>query len=274
MTDSPAELLLIERDGGVLQLTLNRPEKSNALHPQMVRQLSAALETAASDETVGAVIVTGAGKNFCAGLDLRLLMTLPEEEKVSYLASVTNLFDQLWRLPQPVIAAVNGAAIAGGFDLAAFCDIRLAATQASFGQAEINVGLVQIIHPLYKTIGLARAKELAMTGATISAAEAYRIGLVNHLYEGDALLAEARQMAALLAAKPRRALLETKRLTRELIDLDTAAALAKIREALRNCFASAEHRERVAAVLAQLKDNSGEDKKEPPAAPEVEKVEF
>jgi len=245
--------LLIENDGAVSTLTLNNPEKSNSLHPEMVKQLSAALDEIAVSEESNAVIITGAGKHFCAGLDLSLLMNWAEEEKSVYLRRVTEIFDKIWRLPQPVIAAVNGAAIAGGFDLAAFCDLRLAARKAIFGQAEINVGLVQIIHPLYKTIGLARAKELAMLGEPVSADEAYRIGLVNHLYESEELMPQAQQMAQKLAAKPRLALFETKRLTRELIDLDTKAALEEIRATLRRCFNSDEHKTRVAEVLAGLK---------------------
>ena len=245
--------ILDERDEAVITLTLNNPEKSNALHPDLVSQLSTLLEEIAESDEINAVIITGAGKHFCAGLDLSLLMNLAEEEKAVYLRHVTGIFDKIWTLPQPVIAAVNGAAIAGGFDLAAFCDIRLAARGAIFGQAEINVGLVQIIHPLYKTIGLARAKELAMLGEPITAEEAYRIGLVNHLYERDELMMQAQQMARKLAAKPRQTLFETKRLTRELIDMDTKAALEEIRATLRRCFNSEEHKTRVAEVLAGLK---------------------
>jgi enoyl-CoA hydratase len=159
----------------------------------------------------------------------------------------------VWTLPQPVIAAVNGAAIAGGFDLAAFCDIRLAAPEAIFGQAEINIGLTQIIHPLYKTIGLAQAKELAMTGQNISAEEAYRIGLVNHVYPREELMTRAMEMAETLASKPRNALFETKRLTRELIDLDTNRALEEMGSTFRRCLESDEHRKRVAEVYASLK---------------------
>ena len=245
-------LVLAERDGAVLQLTLNRPEKSNSLHPEMLRSVATSLTDAANDPSLNVVLLTGAGKSFCAGLDLNLLLTWSDAEKLAYLHTVTELFLQIWELPQPVIAAVNGAAIAGGFDLAAFCDLRLAARGAVFGQAEINVGLVQIIHPLYKTIGLARAKELALTGDPITAEEAYRIGLVNRLYEGEELLPRAREMAARLAAKPRTALLETKRLTRELIDLDTKAALAEIRQTLQRCFASDEHRDWVTRLLGEI----------------------
>jgi enoyl-CoA hydratase/carnithine racemase len=156
-------------------------------------------------------------------------------------------------LPQPVIAAVNGPAIAGGFDLAAFCDIRLAASEAIFGQAEINIGLTQIIHPLYKSIGLARAKELAMTGQNISADEAFRIGLVNHVYPREELMARAMELAGVLASKPRDALFATKRLTRELIDLDTNTALDEIGKTFRECVASDEHNRRLAEVYESLK---------------------
>jgi enoyl-CoA hydratase len=200
------------------------------------------------------VILTGAGRSFSAGLDLELLLGWTADEKLAYLGKVTTMFRKVWMLPQPVIAAVNGPAIAGGFDLAAFCDIRLAATEAIFGQAEINIGLTQIIHPLYKSIGLAHAKEMAMTGQNISAAEAYRIGLVNHVYPADELAAEAASLAHLLASKPRTALFETKRLTRELIDLDTARAFEEISKTFRRCLESDEHRRQLELVYSRLKD--------------------
>ena len=263
MTTPAAEPVLHERRGAILLLTLNRPEKSNSLHPDLVRHLDDALAAAASDDSVNVVVLTGAGRSFCAGLDLGLLVSWTMEEKLAYLDTVTRVFRAAWELPQPVIAAVNGPCIAGGFDLAAFCDIRLAAEEAIFGQAEINIGLTQIIHPLYKTIGLARAKELAMTGQNISAAEAYRIGLVNHVYAQADLLPQAMQMALLLASKSRHALVETKRLTRELIDLDTASALAEISRTFRRCLESDEHRRRVAEVYAKIQKKSGVRSQEP-----------
>ena len=251
-TTAAAPLVLSERQGAILLLTLNRPDKSNSLHPLLVQQLRTALEAAASDDTVNVVIITGAGRSFSAGLDLSLLVSWTMEEKLAYLGTVTRVFRAIWELPQPVIAAVNGPCLAGGFDLAAFCDLRLAAEEAIFGQAEINIGLTQIIHPLYKTIGLAQAKELALTGQNISADEAYRIGLVNHVYPQAELLPQALALAALLAAKSRMALIETKRLTRELIDLNTAAALEEIERTFRGCLESEEHQQRVAEVYAKI----------------------
>jgi enoyl-CoA hydratase len=253
MTINETEPMVIkERDGAILKLTLNRPDKSNSLHPDLVRQLGEALTEAEQDEQLNVVVLTGAGRSFCAGLDLSLMVSWTAAEKLDYLATVTPLFMGVWSLPQPVIAAVNGPAIAGGFDLAAFCDIRLAAREALFGQAEINIGLTQIIHPLYKTIGLARAKELAMTGQNITAEEAYRIGLVNHLYAREELIERAMEMAGVLASKPRQALFETKRLTRQLIDLDTASALKEIGETFKRCVSSEEHTARVRELYARL----------------------
>jgi enoyl-CoA hydratase len=246
-------LVLTKREGAVVVVTLNRPEKSNSLHPDLIKQLTHALIEIEADGQVNVVVLTGAGRSFSAGLDLELLRGWTAEEKFAYLETVTVIFQRLWTLQQPVIAAINGPAIAGGFDLAAFCDIRLASTEALFGQAEINLGLTQIIHPLYKSIGLARAKEMAMTGQNITAEEAYRIGLVNHIYPREELMARAMEMAEVIASKPRNALFETKRLTRELIDLDTQSALEEMGRTFRRCLDSEEHRARLEEVYAGLK---------------------
>ncbi len=246
-------LVVSSRKEAVLTLTLNRPAKSNSLDPDLVKQLSTELAAAEANTELGAVVITGAGSSFCAGLDLELLVSWSTEQKLMHLDAVTKIFRHVWTLPQPVIAAVNGPAIAGGFDLAAFCDIRLAAKEAIFGQAEINIGLTQIIHPLYKSIGLARAKELALTGQNISADEAFRIGLVNHVYQRDELMPRALELAGVLAAKPRAALFATKRLTRELIDLDTSTALDQIGKTFRECVVSEQHQRRLAEVYERLK---------------------
>jgi enoyl-CoA hydratase len=254
MSTSPQRLVIAERAGAVLTLTLNRPDKSNAFHPHLVDQLLELVTEARDADDVNVVVITGAGRTFSAGLDLDLLATWGSVEKLEYLANAMALFRAIWEAPQPVIAAVNGPAIAGGFDLAAFCDIRLAAKEAVFGQAEIDVGLVQVIHPLYKTIGLGMAKELALTGRRVTAEEAHRIGLVNHVYPREELMDRAMELAEQLAAKPRLALFETKRLTRELIDLPTAEALERVETAFCRCLNRSEHRERLEYILAALLD--------------------
>lgn len=246
-------MIIEERNAGVLVLKLDRPAKRNSLHPDLISGLSARLAAAGGADSVSVVVITGSGPVFCAGLDLPYLLGLDQDSKVSYLRQVFALFRQVYSQPQPVIAAVNGPAIAGGFDLAAFCDLRYCAPEARFAQTEVMLGLTQIMFPLYKVIGLGRALELALTGEQISADEAFRIGLVNRIFPAEELLEEVLTIAATLASRPRGALFETKRLGRELIDMDTDSAfdlmLGKIIERL----GADEHRIEAGKFLGRLK---------------------
>src|SRR5215468_559843 len=237
-------MLAIERRANVLLLTLNRAEKRNSLHPDLIGQLSNALADAANDESLNVVIITGAGTTFCAGLDLDYLLGLDIEDRVAYLEGVFALFRQIYAMPQPVIAAINGPAVAGGFDLAVMCDLRICAPAATFAQTEILLGLTQIAYPLYKIIGFSHAKEMALTGDAISADEAYRIGLVNHIHSAEALLEEALKLAGKLAVRPREALFETKRLSHELLDLETDSAFERMKEAIIKRLSTEEHRQK------------------------------
>ena len=246
-------MLAIERRANVLLLTLNRAEKRNSLHPDLIGQLSSALADAANDESLNVVIITGAGTTFCAGLDLDHLLGLDIEGRVAYLEAVFALFRRIYALPQPVIAAINGPAVAGGFDLAVMCDLRICAPAATFAQTEILLGLTQIAYPLYKIIGFSRAKEMAMTGDAISADEAYRIGLVNHIHPGDELLEQALKLAGKLAVRPREALFETKRLSHELLDLDTASAFERMKDAIIKRLSTEEHRQMADEFVERLR---------------------
>ncbi len=245
-------MLRIERRARVLLLTLDRAEKRNSLHPDLIGRLSGALADAANDESLNVVVITGAGTTFCAGLDLNHLLGLGVEGRVAYLETAFALFQRIYTLPQPVIAAINGPAVAGGFDLAVMCDMRLCAATATFAQTEILLGLTQMVYHLYKIVGLGRAKELAMTGDAINAEEAHRIGLVNHIHPSDELLEEALKLAEKLASRPRKALFETKLLSRELIDLDTATAFEMMERAIIERLASEEHRGKAGEFVERL----------------------
>ncbi len=249
-------MLITEQRGAVLLLTLNRPEKRNALHPDLIAELTARLEEAAENPEVNVAIITGAGKSFCAGLDLGFVLEASFEEKVVYLENVFRMFQQIYTQPQPVIAAINGPAIAGGFDLSVMCDFRLCSPEATFAQTEILLGLTQMVFPLYKIIGLGRAKELAMTGEVIHSNEAHRIGLVNHVCDSEQLLSSTMSLAETLAARPREALFETKRLTRELIDVDTQTAFRRMGKAIRERLQSEEHKQMATEFVAKLKQRN------------------
>lgn len=245
-------MLKVADHGQVRLLTLDRPEKSNALHPDLIAALSDALERASGERSVHVVLLTGAGKRFSGGLDLKHLVGLAPEERIGYMGSLFSIFRQLRELPQPVIAAVNGPAIAGGFDLAAFCDLRLCARSATFAQAEILLGITQVAYPLYKVIGLSRALELALTGHAIDAAEAHRIGLVSHVFDDGDLMERAMDFAERMAARPPEALFETKRLTHDLIELDTDAAFGRMFEAISERLLAPEHQEALSAYMDRL----------------------
>jgi len=195
--------LLLERDGGVAVVTLNRPSVLNALNRATLRELGAAMAELRDDEAVRAVILTGAGeKAFVAGADIRELAELTPVGGQAYAAAGQRLFDAIEQLGKPVIAAVNGFALGGGCELAMACTIRIAADTAKFGQPEVKLGVIPGFagtQRLPRLVGKGRALELILTGATIDAAEAYRIGLVNRVCPAAALMGEARVMAQTIA---------------------------------------------------------------------------
>lgn len=252
-------MLVADRGKGTLLLTLDRPRKRNALHPDLIGALAAALARADGDDGVRAIVITGAGDAFCAGLDLGQLSELDEAGRVAYMRSAFSLFRQIHELRPPVLAAVNGAAMAGGFDLAAFCDMRFCAPGARFAQSEIHLGLTQIMYPLYTIVGLGRAMELALTGETIDADEAYRIGLVNRIWPGSELVARTLRMAETLAVRPPEALFETKRLSREIIELDTASAMERMFDTIAARLRSREHGEALGSYVARLESRRSGD---------------
>jgi len=246
-------MLRTERRDAVLLCTLDRAEKRNALHPDLIQALASTLEQAGSDASLGVVVLTGAGNTFCSGLDLTHLASLGSEQKVAYLRSFFALFQQIYELPQPVIAAINGPAIAGGFDIAAACDLRLCSPAATFAQTEVLLGITQILYPVYKVIGLGRAKELALTGEPITADAAERIGLVNRVHPAESLVEQAMKLAERLASRPRQALFATKRLSRDVIEVNTEAAITMMFQVISERLESDEHRREIQRYLAGLK---------------------
>ena len=195
---------------GVARVTLNRPEKRNALSPELIRELCDSFNRAAADEAARVILLRGAGKDFCAGVDLSGLT----EDHLADARLIADLFLALRRNPRPIIAAVQGRALGGGCGLAAASDLVLAAESARFGYPEVNLGFVPAIVAalLGRSVGEKQAFELLSTGDAIAAAEAHRIGLVNRVYPDDSLEAGAEEYARALAAKSASALALTKNL--------------------------------------------------------------
>jgi enoyl-CoA hydratase len=199
------ENLLLERDGAVATVTINRPKVLNALNAQTLDELRHAMRGFKDDASIRVVIITGAGeKAFVAGADINeLAQQTPLAGRERALGG-QHVFDLIENLGKPVIAAINGFALGGGCELAMACTLRLASTTAKLGQPEINLGLLPgyaATQRLPRLVGKGRALELMLTGATIDAAEAERIGLVNRVVPAADLLAAARSLASTLAAK-------------------------------------------------------------------------
>jgi enoyl-CoA hydratase len=204
--------VLIDRPAaGVVQLTLHRPEKLNAMDAELVEELHDALASAGSDRTCRAIVLTGAGRGFCAGLDLGGYGTAPDGDGRGTVGGafatqqhIASLVPRMRALHQPVIAAVNGPAAGGGLALALASDIRLAATSARFNVAFVRIGLsgcdIGVSWLLPRLIGASRAWELMLTGRVFDSAEADRLGLVTRVVPDAELLDSALETAALIAA--------------------------------------------------------------------------
>ena len=197
-------------------LTLNRPDKRNAISFELVEEFLRALdEVEASPALV--LIVTGAGKAFSGGLDLESLKGLlgrTHEENVRDTQTMARLFRSIYEFPKPTIAAVNGAAIAGGTGLATMCDFTIASTEAKFGYTEVRIGFVPAIVSsfLVRQVGEKHARDLLLTGRIFGAEEAYRFGLVNEVVQPEHLMSRVREIAAVLLENSPGSLVATKRL--------------------------------------------------------------
>ena len=199
LVDGPTE--------GVATVTLNRPEKRNALSIAVRDAVNDALGRLAADEDCKVVVVTGAGDVFSAGFDLR---EFEQPELAEELWASSDRFHRAWlEFPLPTVAAINGPALAGGFDLAVMCDVRIASDGARFAHPELAFGDV-VYGPLHDLVGASVARDLCLTGRVLDAAEARTLGFVSAVVAGDELMGQAAETAAAIARAPRDVLLRTK----------------------------------------------------------------
>ncbi len=203
----PYETLLLESTTHISTITLNRPDKRNAISSQMICDLHTALDEIERTRT-RVVIVTGAGKAFCAGIDLDMLQAIARQtpaENQEDSRRIAKLFRKIWSFSKPMIAAVNGHALAGGCGIATLCDFTLAVPEARFGYTEVKIGFLPAIVSVFLTrqIGEKRARDLLLTGRLVEASEARELGLVTEIVPADRLLARAHELAAtIIEASP------------------------------------------------------------------------
>lgn len=225
--------LQISFEHGVATLTLNRPEKRNAISYELIDDLLRALEEV-KNSSAQVLIVTGAGKAFCSGLDLDNLKALTgrtPEQNLEDSRKMASLFRSLYDFPKPTIAAVNGPAVAGGTGLATLCDFTLAVPDAKFGYTEVRIGFVPaiVLTFLLRQVGEKIARDLLLTGRLFDAQEALRLSLINEIVPAEKLLGRARELAAQLMENSPASLAYTKRLlsdhARAELDLQIEAAV-------------------------------------------------
>lgn len=217
--------LLLEHEGPIAKITFNRPDKRNALSAKMICDLLTALDDVEKDRS-RVVVLTGAGTAFCAGMDLEMLSAIGQQsaqENQEDSRRMARMFRRIWSFPKPMIAAVNGHALAGGCGIATLCDFTLAVPEAKFGYTEVKIGFLPAIVSVFLTrqIGDKRARDLLLTGRLVEAQEAKELGLVTEIVPADKLMARAAEIADQLIAASPSSLMRAKRLL-------TSAAAASV----------------------------------------------
>ena len=226
--------LLVEDRGGVRLLTMNRPDKRNALNSELTQALLDAVRAAEREENVGCLVLTGAGPGFCAGADLSEFKGLQDPNAAQARAELTmQLQLSFSRISKPVVTAINGAAMGGGAGLALAADLALMAQSAKLGYPEVKHGIVAaiVMANLVRQVGRKAAFELVSLGEPVDAAKALALGMVNRVVPDADLLPQSLAIAEKLAAFPRPAVQETKRLFHEVADLAIEPALERGRDA-------------------------------------------
>ncbi|MGW8192801.1 MAG: enoyl-CoA hydratase-related protein [Desulforhopalus sp.] len=245
--------ILVEKDGAVVTVTINRPKALNALNRETLEEMVSCFTAIGQDESVQVVIVTGAGeKAFVAGADIAHMQSLDAAEGNAFGELGHKAMAAIENLPQPVIAAVNGFALGGGCELAIACDIRIASSNAKFGQPEVNLGVIPGFggtQRLPRLIGKGLANEILFGGDMIDAEEAYRIGLVNRVVAQDKLLDECRTLADKISSRGPLAVRLCKEAVNNGMEMDLKRACVYEKNLFSLCFASSEQKEGMTAFL-------------------------
>jgi enoyl-CoA hydratase len=251
------ENILVETRGKVGLITLNRPKALNALSPDLMRELGAALTVFEADSTVGAMVITGNEKAFAAGADIKAMKELGYMDV--YMADyITAEWETVTRCRKPVIAAVAGYALGGGCELAMMCDFILAADTAKFGQPEITIGTIPGAggtQRLTRFVGKSKAMEMVLTGRTIDAAEAERCGLVSRIVPAADLLEEALKVAARIASLSRPVVMMAKESVNRSYETTLEEGIRFERRLFHSTFATEDQKEGMAAFTEKREAN-------------------
>ncbi|MCC7232513.1 MAG: enoyl-CoA hydratase/isomerase family protein [Bacteroidia bacterium] len=248
--------LLVDISDGIMTITVNRPDKLNALNRETIREIGAAIEQGAGDSSILGIILTGSGqKAFVAGADIAEFTGISVEEGKKLSAAGHQVFKSIETCPKPVLAAVNGFALGGGCELAMSCHLRLAADHAKFGQPEVKLGLIPGYagtQRLVQLIGKGKAMEYLMTADMMDAAEANRLGLVNYVTKGEELIPKCREMIRKISLQSPRAIAGIIHCV-DAYFKEGVDGFAEETEEFGKCFGTDDFREGVAAFLEKRK---------------------
>jgi enoyl-CoA hydratase/carnithine racemase len=250
----PFTQIILEKKPPIAKITLNRPEAMNALSPTLLNELKQALDDVEQDQQIKVVVLTGSGRAFCAGADLKFMAQAQQKELFDYIQMLNEVFFKVECLDKPVIAAVNGYALAGGLELTLCCDLVVASEQAIFGDEHINRGLMPgggSTIRLARIIGLRRAKELLYTGDRWDAKRAHDTGLVNLVVPPEKLEEAAMELANKLASKSGFALRLIKQAVNRSLDSDRETLQTLERAAFNLVLSSPEAQEGLRAFLSR-----------------------
>jgi enoyl-CoA hydratase len=247
--------LKISIENGICTITINRPDKMNALNRETVQEIGAAVKEANEDKGVSSIIITGEGaKAFAAGADIKEFMGLTKEQGMAMAQAGQDVFQSIENSPKPVIAAVNGFALGGGCELAMACHLRIASENAKFGQPEVNLGLIPGYggtQRLIKYVGRSKGLELMMTAEMLNAQQALELGLVNYVVPQDTLLAKCKEILEVIKTKSPFAIGAAIRASNG-YDGTMKGYEAELTE-FGKCFASEEIKEGISAFLEKRK---------------------
>lgn len=252
------ETLLLKRESGIATITLNRPDKMNALSPKMVHEIPQALEEVGQDKSVRCVVLTGAGKAFSAGADLDspiFTMTNPADIK-EFFGPVTRTVMAIRNMPKAVIASINGPAVGGSMNMVLSCDIVIASETARFGEVFVNIGLQPDYGGTYllpRLVGMGKAMELILTGRIFDAREAEKMGLVSQVVPPDKLESTTQQLARKLANAPPLAVAAAKTSVYQALTMSLSTALEAECRAQSMLFLTEDMKEGIKAFLEKRK---------------------
>jgi len=248
------QYLKLTEERGVATVLLNRPEKGNSLSPDMLGEIGDLFANLSTRKDITVIILTGGEKIFSAGFDLDFVKELKMENNGPFVDLFWRVYRSIRFCAQPVIAAIGGPAMAGGFDLTQMCDIRYASERAKFGQREVVLSILPVLDPLWRIIGFGPALEWALSGRDIDVQEAYRMGFVTRVFAEGAVVKEVTEIALRMAAYDRSTLVETKRMSIDILH-DSLDGSMKIHDRLfRNYIGSEENRSRVNSLLETIRN--------------------